>query len=349
MILENDALELQLQQSIKDSLSDQSKLTVEESLVDIGALCFGLPLEVGGYGLGEKPIIMVCEELGKLKLESKYVEMVTIADIYYEAHKNEKTETLISIFSGHHKCSLLVSTEEFDIKEINGELRINGSKKYYSNLSDYVYLLHTSHENSYVIKLMKKDIKISSIQQDINHEIVNNIELCDYTTNQYFEISKQEVDFVKSKFLLRQSAYLLGLSIGALDQTVTYTNRRTQFNKKLIEFQTIQIKLAEFYCEIEALKLHVEYVIWQSENKELALDESIKLLASVSEKALSISRQCLHYHGAYGMTKESQIQDYYTLILKEAHRYGSHKNLWREATRLRQKNNKLIDYSTTTF
>ncbi|MFB8426336.1 acyl-CoA dehydrogenase family protein [Priestia megaterium] len=338
MNLEYDPLEIQFQETIKITLSQSDEGSVWDSLLAIGALGYTVPVELGGYDLGETTNLLVCSELGRIGIVSPYIETITISDICQLDSINDR-ETLTSIVEGNHSYSLLYSRDLLKAEVLNNKLLISGELTSSLNIKelDFIYLLLSWENNSYVISVKKEQMlqKITPVD-DKNTENIYIVNFSNFEINNYYEISESEVNFIYKNLLMRQAAYLQGLTEGALNETVEYTKIRRQFNSKLIDFQSIQFTLAEIFAELEAMKMKLNYTTWKLENNALSVIDSLETLALISEKALYASRKCIHYHGAYGMTKQAKISKYYTLVINEVNRYAKYKDLWKEISNLKK-------------
>lgn len=344
MNLEYDTLEIQFQETIKNSLSQCDESNIWNSLIEIGALGYSVPIELGGYDLGETSNLLVCSELGRLQTICPYIETITISDIC-QLDSIRDYNTLSSVVEGKLSYAFLISNDLLNVNISNNKLLINGELigSYAIDDLDFLYIFHRGKNSSHIIQLKKEQmLQLLTPIYDKNTAHIYKMSFQNFEIKDFYTISSSESDYIYAKLILRQAAYLLGLTEGSLYETVAYTKNRKQFNSKLIDFQSIQFKLAEIFAELEAIKMKLNYTTWKWENNKLPIKESLETLALISEKALYTSRQCIHYHGAYGMTKQAKISKYYTLIINEVNRYADYKNIWTEVSKLNRKNNEVV-------
>jgi alkylation response protein AidB-like acyl-CoA dehydrogenase len=104
------------------------------------------------------------------------------------------------------------------------------------------------------------------------------------------------------------AAELVGIAAEALDRTLEYLRQREQFGRKVGEFQALQHRAAQVYCDIELARSATAAAL-------RALDagaDDTPLLVSVAkakagEAARLATNEALQMHGGIGMTDESDI------------------------------------------
>ena len=104
------------------------------------------------------------------------------------------------------------------------------------------------------------------------------------------------------------AAQALGIAQGAIDTTVTYTNERKQFNKRISQFQNTQFELADMQTTVDAARLLVYRAAFLKDQKQKYSAEAAMAKLFASEAASDITRRCLQLHGGYGYTREYPIE-----------------------------------------
>ncbi len=107
------------------------------------------------------------------------------------------------------------------------------------------------------------------------------------------------------------AAQAVGISQAALDEAVIFARERTQFNKKIIDFQVTQSKIADMAMNLEAARLLVYRAArLRDAGKTVTKAASIaKLFASTA--AGGIVNDALQIHGGVGYTSEFTIERLY--------------------------------------
>ncbi|MEO7084057.1 MAG: acyl-CoA dehydrogenase family protein [Gemmatimonadaceae bacterium] len=106
-------------------------------------------------------------------------------------------------------------------------------------------------------------------------------------------------------------AQMIGVAGGALRAATDYVKERTQFGKKLADFQGIQFQLAQARTELEAARLMVYNAArLKDAGNDIAMEGAMaKLFASqVAERVTSVS---LELFGGYGYTKDYPAEKFY--------------------------------------
>jgi alkylation response protein AidB-like acyl-CoA dehydrogenase len=102
-----------------------------------------------------------------------------------------------------------------------------------------------------------------------------------------------------------------GLARACLEEALAYAQQRKTFGKPIAEHQAIQIKLADMATRVEAARLLVEASARAyDEGRRCDMEAGMaKLFAT--EAALENSLEAMRIHGAYGYSKEFNIERYY--------------------------------------
>jgi alkylation response protein AidB-like acyl-CoA dehydrogenase len=106
-------------------------------------------------------------------------------------------------------------------------------------------------------------------------------------------------------------AQMIGVAAGALRAATEYVKERTQFGKRLAEFQGIQFQLAQARTELEAARLMVYNAArLKDAGQDIAMEGAMaKLFSSqVAERVTSIS---LELFGGYGYTRDYPAEKFY--------------------------------------
>lgn len=122
---------------------------------------------------------------------------------------------------------------------------------------------------------------------------------------QGFRIAMQTLDAGR----VGVAAQALGIAEGAIDETVKYTKERTQFNKRLSQFQNTQFQIADMLTKTDAARLLVyrAAAAKDSNDPQLGLYSSMaKLFAS--ENASDVTRRAVQLFGGYGYIRDYPVE-----------------------------------------
>lgn len=102
-----------------------------------------------------------------------------------------------------------------------------------------------------------------------------------------------------------------GLARACLEEALRYAQQRKTFGKPIAEHQAIQIKLADMATRVEAARLLVESAARVYDAGARCDMEAGMAKLYATEAALENSLEAMRIHGAYGYSKEFNIERYY--------------------------------------
>ena len=103
----------------------------------------------------------------------------------------------------------------------------------------------------------------------------------------------------------------VGIARACLQESVAYAQTRKTFGKPICEHQSIQIKLAEMATRLEASRLLTESAARAYDAGQRCDMEAGMAKLFATETALYNSIEAMRIHGAYGYSKEFNIERYY--------------------------------------
>ena len=120
-----------------------------------------------------------------------------------------------------------------------------------------------------------------------------------------FKIAMQGLDGGR----INIAACSLGGARAALDAARRYMGERTQFGRKLAEFQALQFKLADMATELEAARL----MVWRAASSLDEADPEATMQCAMAKRfatdaGFRICNEALQLHGGYGYLKDFPIE-----------------------------------------
>lgn len=100
------------------------------------------------------------------------------------------------------------------------------------------------------------------------------------------------------------SSQAIGIARAALEESITYTKDRRQFDRPISDFQATQWKLADMATELDAAYLFAMRAAWLKENKRPFSKEASMAKLFASEAANRICQHAVQLHGGYGFVKD---------------------------------------------
>ncbi len=96
----------------------------------------------------------------------------------------------------------------------------------------------------------------------------------------------------------------LGQASGALEDVVAYVQERRQFGKPIVDFQAVQLRLAEMQMRVEAARLLIHRVACNSQLGLPSILDSSVAKCFANEIAREVTGSAVQLMGAYGYSKE---------------------------------------------
>ena len=107
------------------------------------------------------------------------------------------------------------------------------------------------------------------------------------------------------------AAQALGIGQGAFDRSLAYTKQRSQFGKKLAQFQVTQHKLADMITRIETARLVVYKAAWNYDQGRI--DPMLTSIAKMyaARVAVEVADEAIQLFGGYGYILEYEVERFY--------------------------------------
>jgi alkylation response protein AidB-like acyl-CoA dehydrogenase len=121
----------------------------------------------------------------------------------------------------------------------------------------------------------------------------------------------QERQYELSNARVHTAARAVGLSRGALEDSIAYSKHRVQFRQPIANFQAIRFKIAEMAAEIEAARQLYYHACDLDDRHEPSDKESSMAKWFATEMAERVTSQALQIHGGVGYTDDLPIQRYW--------------------------------------
>ncbi len=96
----------------------------------------------------------------------------------------------------------------------------------------------------------------------------------------------------------------LGQASGALEEVVDYVQERRQFGKPIVDFQAVQLRLAEMQMRVEAARLLIHRVACNSQLGLPSILDSSVAKCFANEIAREVTGSAVQLMGAYGYSKQ---------------------------------------------
>ncbi len=104
------------------------------------------------------------------------------------------------------------------------------------------------------------------------------------------------------------AAQALGISQGAMNETVKYIKERKQFGKPLSAFQNTQFQLADLQTRVVAARLLVRQAAYKKDHGVNYSADAAMAKLYAAETAMEVTSKAIQFHGGYGYTREYPVE-----------------------------------------
>ena len=315
---------------------DENERFPEETwhaLADMGMMGVAYPEEYGGAGMSYLTYIAVCEELAKYcattsVLVSAHSSLCTWPISEYGTEE-QKQKYLTKLASGEWLGA-------FGLTEPGAGTDAAGQKTVAVDKGDHwvlngskIFITNAGYANVFVIFAMTdkslgtKGISAFIVERDFpgfsvgTHEKkmgIRGSSTCELIMedcivpkenllgelNKGFKVAMTTLDGGR----IGIGAQALGIAQGAINECVKYVKERTQFGKRISQFQNTQFELADMQCKVDAARLLIYRAAQAKQDHEPYSYMAAMGKLFASEVASDVTRRCLQLVGGYGYTRE---------------------------------------------
>jgi alkylation response protein AidB-like acyl-CoA dehydrogenase len=305
-------------------------------LGSLGLLGICLPERFGGGGAPLTDALVVIEELAKQCRPAAFqvFESNTGPARALAALGSEELQArlLPGIIAGEATMAVAISEPDAGsaatdmttrAKLANGSFTVNGSKRWISNGSeaDYYFLYARLSDDpgargigALIVEADRPGVSFGAREKLMGFRGIPSADVI------FDDVVVPEANLVvpAGKFrtlfttfsIERLGNATMSLAIGqaALDRTVEYVQQRMQFGKPLIEFQAVQMMLADMVLDVEAARLLVQRAA-QSAGTGLPDPLQVSLAkCTANEMAKRVTDLAIQLHGGNGYTEEYGLE-----------------------------------------
>lgn len=303
-------------------------------------LGLNLPESYGGIGLPHLDAAMCIEEMGRHSLDAAgYMAAASLGQAYYiyafgtEEHRRKY---LPSICAGEYTVAIGItepgagtaSTALTTKATISGDrIVLNGRKHYVSNVPNAgVFIVYgrigsdprAKGVGAVLVDRGTAGFTVDRLSENMAGHLQADLlfEECAVPRSQLLVGENGFADLTHCYNLERcgGTAGILGTAIGAYDQALAYVQERQQFGRDLVEFQAVQLKIADMAMQIHAARLMLyQALAGDATGFPSPLDASmVKVFGN--EVAKMVADQSLQLFGGAGYLKESGIERRYRYV-----------------------------------
>ena len=311
-------------------------LALRRRFGELGYLGINLECSVGGSGMSHLDAVIVLEEVAKISIavafpifEASFGPSLAIAHLGSESLKQRY---LPKVCAGEKMVAVSMSepgagsalTDLITRGEIRGnKIILNGTKRWCSGAGhSEAYLVYCRLSEAAGAKgigaiIIDKDTDGLSFGERDHHMGFRGVYSCDI----YFDNVEVPIDNMLApagSFSKLMDAFdlercgnttmSLAVAQSAFDYVLKYSQEREQFGKPLVDFQAVQLQLAEMKMKLEAARLLLYRALVNAESGLPSVGESSIAKCFANEAAREVTGKAMQIMGGYGYSKEFPIE-----------------------------------------
>ena len=329
----NELTEIAKKMEQEDKSADKSVL---KRFADLGILGVNLPKEYGGAGMSHFEAVLVLEEVAKISIaiafpvfESSFGPALAISNF---APEELKKRVLPKICSGEIVVAVAMSepnagsalTDLTTHARIKGDkLILNGQKRWCSGAGHadgyVVYCRLSEQEGAKGIGALyiEKNTKGFTFGKQDHHMGFRGVSSADM----YFDdvvLPKSNIIVPAGGFKKLMEAFdlercgnstmSLACAQSSYDFVLEYIQERKQFGKRIIDFQAVQMQLAEMKMKLDASRLLIYRAVVNADKSLPSIADSSIAKCFANEITREVTGKAMQLMGGYGYSKEFPIE-----------------------------------------
>lgn len=311
-------------------------LELRRRYAELGYLGVNLPTEYGGGGLGHLDAVLVLEEIASISIavafpvfESCFGPTLAIAHF---GGDDLRRRLLPAVCSGELVISVSMSEPDAGsaltdlgtrLREENGKLLLSGTKRWCSGAGHSgAYLVYCRMSDAPGARgigavVVRKGAPGFSFGKRDEHMGFRGVGSADMHFDDV-EVDPADVLVRAGGFRQLMEAFdlercgnttmSLALAQSAFDYVLDYCQQREQFGKPLVDFQAVQIQLAEMKMQLDAARLLLYRAVTGAASGLPSVGDSSIAKCFANEAVRAVTGKAMQLMGGYGYSREFPIE-----------------------------------------
>jgi alkylation response protein AidB-like acyl-CoA dehydrogenase len=321
--------------------TDEFPWDLVDQMAELGLMGMPIPEEYGGAGLDYHSYAMALEEIsrGSGGLGTIVAAHISLAcNMVYEfGNEEQKEEYLVPLAEGQEVGAFALSeagagsdvpSMETTAERDGDEYVINGNKLWISNGSvadTVVVFAKTDPEaggkgiSSFVVRPEEDD---GFIVEGTEHKLGDKgcptaeLRFDEMRVPADRQLGEENRGLVQALKTLNGgritiAARGVGIAQAALDEALSYSQDREQFDQPVSDFQAIQHKLADMDTKIQAARMLMHKAADRKMRGEDYVKEAAQAKLHASEVSREVANEGIQIHGGYGYTKDFPAERFF--------------------------------------
>ena len=322
-----------------DKNSTFPKETIDK-LAELGLMGIPWPSKYGGGEMDNLSLVIVIEEIAKVCVSTAVTLMAHTSlgtgPFYLFGNEDQKNNYLRKLSSGEIIGSFALTepnagsdagNTQTTATLVEDEYIVNGQKVFCTNAGYAGVIIFTAKiikdgkdcgvgalfvdANTPGLNLGEPEKKMGWKGSDTRSVFFDNMKIP--STNILGNTQKGFNQFLETLTggRITIAALALGISQGAYNLALNYSQEREAFGKKINKFQGVSFKLADMATQIEATRHMVYNTAWLKDNNNSIIKEAAMAKLFSSEVAMKITTEAIQIHGGYGYIREYNVERFF--------------------------------------
>ena len=311
-------------------------IELRRRFAELGYLGVNLGKEYGGGGLSHLDAVLVLEEIASVSIavafpifESCFGPTLAIAHFGSEEMRRQvlprvcSGEIVVAVSMSEPDAGSALTDLNTRLREKDGKLLLSGTKRWCSGAGHAdVYLVYCRMSDEPGARgigavLVRKGATGFGFGKRDHHLGFRGV----YSADMHFdevEIDPADMLVPAGGFRRLMEAFdlercgnttmSLAVAQSAFDYVLDYCQQREQFGKPLVDFQAVQIHLAEMKMKLDAARLLLYRAVTGAESKLPSLADSSIAKCFANEAVREVTGKAMQLMGGYGYSREFPIE-----------------------------------------
>jgi alkylation response protein AidB-like acyl-CoA dehydrogenase len=299
-----------------------------------------LPEEYGGVGLSHLDAALCVEEMARHSIDAAaFMAASSVGQAHYILSfgtEAQRRKYLPSICAGEYSIAIGITepgagtaSTALTTRAVlrDGRFVLNGRKHYVSNVPNaglfIVYARIGSRPGAKGICaiLVERNTAGFSVER-LSENMAGHFQAdllfddCEVPESQLLLGEGAFADLTRCYNLERcgGTALVLGVALGAFDRALAYVQTRQQFGRELVEFQAVQLKIANMAMQLQAARLMLVNALSESAGEFPSPLNASMCKVFGNEVSKFVADEALQLFGGAGYLKESGIERRYRFV-----------------------------------
>ncbi len=307
-----------------------------QQFADMGFLGINLPEELGGLGLGHLEAVLVLEEVAKISpavafpiFESSFGPILALAHFGSDSLKKRVVpqvcagKMIVAIAMSEPGAGTALTDLTTKAEDKGDTLIVNGNKRWCSGAGHAdAYLVYCRMSDAPGAKgigavLVEKDMPGVSFGKPEHHMGLRGIQSADIFFDNV-EVPKDNQIVPAGGFKLLMEAFdlercgnttmSLAIAQSALDYVLEYVQERKQFGKPIVDFQAVQLHLADMKMKCDAARLLLYRAVINASSGLPSVGDSSIAKCFANEIVRDVTGKAVQLMGGYGYSTEYPME-----------------------------------------